>query len=205
MNNDNINANPATREALSEQSGLDATTTKYSERFDKFSKSKSGNVIVDFVSFKTNLVPYTLVILYIGGVCLAWLSGLGAIVNVGPLATPGTELGDRIVTILKGLALIVAAPFVIHYLLELVKYIFQKVLVPLWNKIVIHFLVNVLPELLPFMFERFMKFIDLALDGMVAGTMAVAAVLKGVVWLPKTLCQRLGRWARKPLGGEDVK
>ena len=178
---------------------LEAGTSKYGERFDKFSKSKSGKAIVDFVLFRTNLLPCTLPILYLVLVAIAWGFGFVCIVNAGPFSS----LDAR--AVLNGIALIVAAPFAVHYLLELVKYVFLKVFVPLWEKIVLRFLVNVLPELLPFLFERFMKFIDIVLDGLVAATMVVAAVLKGVVWLPKTLCRRLGRWAETPLDGEAGK
>ena len=37
---------------------------------------------------------------------------------------------------------------------------------------------------------------DAIIDGIATVAMSVAAVLKGVLWLPKTLCQRLGRWAK---------
>ena len=128
------------------------------------------------------------------------LSGLGIIVHAGPFADMAGE--NFIERLIAGLGVIVAGPFVIHYVLELVKYFWTNVAVPIWNKVVIRFFVNVLPEVLPFLLERFMRYIDILLDGMVAVIMTVAAVLKGVIWLPKTLCQRLGRWARKPLEGE---
>ena len=183
-----------------EQSKLDATAAKYAESFDKFSKSKSGNAVLDFITFKRNLVPYTLIIIYVLSTLFVVLSGLGIIVHAGPFADMAGE--NFIERLIAGLGVIVAGPFVIHYVLELVKYLWTNVAVPIWNKVVIRFFVNVLPEVLPFLLERFMRYIDILLDGMVAVIMTVAAVLKGVIWLPKTLCQRLGRWARKPLEGE---
>jgi hypothetical protein len=183
-----------------EQSKLDATAAKYAESFDKFSKSKSGNVVLDFIAFKRNLIPHTLTILYVLGVLAIVLNGLGVIVKAGPLAD---MVGDNFIErLIAGLIVIVAGPFVIHYILEIVKYLWPNVIVPIWNKVVIRFFVNVLPEVLPFLLERFMKWIDILLDGLVTIIMTVAAVLKGVIWLPKTLCQRLGRWAKKPLEGE---
>lgn len=183
-----------------ERSKLDATAAKYAESFDKFSKSKWGNVVLDFVAFKRNLVPHTHSILYVLTTLAIMLNGLGVIANAGPFANMvGNGFIERLFV---GVAMIVAGPFVIHYVLEIVKYLWINVVVPIWNKVVIRFFVNVLPELLPFLLERFMKWIDILLDGLVTVNMTVAAVLKGVIWLPKTLCQRLGRWARKPLEGE---
>lgn len=184
-----------------EQSKLDATAAKYAESFDKFSKSKSGNVVIDFITFKRNLISYTLVILYVISTILVELGGLGIIVHAGPWADiAGDNFMGRLIV---GLIVVVAGPFVVHYLLEIVKYLWINVAVPVWNKVIIRFFVNVMPEVLPFLLERFMKGIDICLDGQVAIIMTIAAVLKGVIWLPKTLCQRLGRWARKPLEGES--
>lgn len=90
-----------------------------------------------------------------------------------------------------------------------VLHVYEKVLVPIWETIVIRFLANVAPQILPFLYERFMKVVDIfvdrtgqgldaAIDAVVTVVMTIAAVLKGVLWLPMTLCQRLERWAKKP-------
>ena len=96
--------------------------------------------------------------------------------------------------LLLGIVCVVAGPFVLHYLLEILKYVFFAICVPIWDKLVIRYFVNLLPELFPFLLERFMKYVDITLDGAVVVIMAVAGVLKGIVWLPKTLGQRLEKW-----------
>lgn len=171
---------------------LDNVTNKLSSRYNAFAKSTCGTKVLEFVRFEKNIVPYTLQILFVFAVLAVWYVGIAGIFGSGPFA--GAPFLDRFFI---GLVLVVGGPFAIHYALELVKYVWTKIVVVLWDKIVIRFFVNVLPELLPFMTERFMKYVDILLDGLVVVIMTVAAVLKGVVWLPKKLCQRLGRWCDK--------
>ena len=194
---------------------LDALTNKYTEGFEKFSSSKSGNVILDFALFKRNLVPHTLQILFLLGVAAAWVVAVLGILGQGPIGAMCVEMvtkdGNPVMSFnfLKalgiGAAIIVFGPFIIHYALEVIKYVFEKILAPLWNALIIRFLVNLLPQLLPFLFERCMKLIDVvvikvdpfleAVIGLgIAASVAVVSVLKGVVWLPKKICQRIGRW-----------
>lgn len=213
------------------QNQIDAFTNKYTEGFEKFSNSKSGNVIVDFVLFKRNIVPYTLQIVFILGVLLFWGLAIAGILGQGPIADgfchamvkkEFVENGKTIEKTVEvflfmkalgiGVGVIVGAPFILHYILELIKicvwplgvHIFNKILVPIWNTLFVRFLANVMPQILPFLYERFMKTIDIllsklepALDaqiGMgVAFAMTLIGVMKGIVWLPKKLYQWIGR------------
>ena len=52
---------------------IDALTSKYTEGFEKFSKSQSGNVVLDFITFKRNLVPHTLTLLFVLVVAIVWI------------------------------------------------------------------------------------------------------------------------------------
>lgn len=199
-----------TDESANQKSKLDAVTGKYQEHFETFANSKSGNVILEFVMFKRNIVPYTLQIVYVAVVAAAWLVGLLGLIGKGPIGDSCTYAQSLIVS----LAVIILVPFVAHYILEIVKFLwrfvlhcYEKVLIPLWETIVLRYFVNVLPQILPFTLEQLMKvvdicvgragaFLDAIIDGIATVAMSVAAVLKGVLWLPKTLCQRLGRWAK---------
>ncbi len=192
---------------------LDAATAKCVAGFESFSNSKCGNLILDFVMFKRNIVPYTLQILYVLFVVLAWVAGIAGIFDKGPIGDFAPSYGLSLVV---SLLVIVFAPFILHYLLEIVKFlwgfvlhVYEKVLIPIWLTLVVRFFANVAPQILPFMYERFMKVVDIgidklapaldaAIDGAVAIAMAIAGVFKGILWLPKTLCKRLGRWANKP-------
>lgn len=212
------NMDNATQPA-SDESKLDAVASKYTDQFDRFSKSKSGNALVEFLMFRRNIVPLTLSILFAGGVLVFWLIGIAGLVGKGPIGEMFQDLvhvektingkvamvdelrTNYVASILVSLVVIVLAPFVIHYILELAKYVWAKIIVPLWDKVVIRFFVNVMPELFPFMFERFMKFVDIILDGLITVIMTVTAVVKGVVLIPKTLCQRVSKWLAKPLEG----
>ncbi len=188
-----------------EESKLDAATMKCAEKIDAFAKTKSGNAFVDFLLFKRNLVPYTLQIGFVLAVLWIWWDEIDSVIATISMATEATEMGSsggravgRIIgSILRAGVVIVAAPFVAHYALEVLKYIFYKIGVPLWEKIVLRFFVGVLPEIFPFALERAMKAVDLGLDGLVALFMAVAALLKGMVWLPKMLGQYLEKWYEK--------
>ena len=209
---------------------LAAVTAKYAESFESFSNSKSGNLILDFVLFKRNIVPYTIQIIYVLGVAAAWLVAIAGLIGKGPVGAYFSEMvkktvGDQttftmevsyIKSIVVSLLIFVFAPFVLHYVLEIVKFfwrfvvhVYEKVLIPIWETIVIRFFANVAPQILPFLYERFMKLVDIvvdrvgpgldaAIDAVVTVVMTIAAVLKGVIWLPMTLCQRLGKWANKP-------
>ena len=168
---------------------LDETTRKYAAKYDAFAQSSSGNAILAFVRFEKNIMPYTLVILFLLGVVAIWGIGIAGIFGAGLFQ--GMPFMQRL---LLGIVCVVAGPFVLHYLLEILKYVFFAILVPIWDKLVIRDLVNLFPELFPFLLERFMKYVDIVLDGAVVVIMAVAAVLKGIVWLPKTLAQRLEKW-----------
>lgn len=220
------------------QTKLDAFTGKYTEGFEHFSNSKSGNLILDFVMFKKNIIQYTLQIVYVLSVIISWVFAIIGIFGQGPIG----QMCKSIVYDQKGepkdsfnffmalgigVGVLLFAPFVLHYVLEIVKplskllwkfalHCWHKVIVPIWETVVLRFFVNVVPQLYPFFLERFMKVtdilidrigpqIDAMIDGGIAISMTIASVLKGVVWLPKTICQRLGRWFRKPLDGEVVK
>ena len=175
-----------------QENKLDETTRKYAAKYDAFAQSCSGNAILGFVKFEKNIVPYTLQIVFVLSVLLAWVVGIAAIFGAGPLGE-----GPFFSRLLLGIILVVAAPFVLHYLLEIIKYVFFAIAVPLWDKLVIRYAVNLVPEFFPFMLERTMKSIDIVLDGYVVVIMAVAGALKGVVWLPRALCQRLEKWCDK--------
>ena len=176
----------------SQESKLDETTRKYAAKYSAFAQSNSGNAILAFIKFEKNFMPYTLQILFVLCVVILWAVGIAGIFGTGPFGS-----GPFLTRLLIGVALVVAGPLVLHYLLEIVKYVFVNIAVPLWDKLVIRFVVNVMPELFPFLLERFMKLIDIALDGGVVVIMAVAGALKGVVWLPRALCQRLEKWCNK--------
>ena len=186
---------------------LDETSPNYANKAESFANSPFKKVVLEFANFKRNLVPYTIQIAFLIGVGLLWISCVTGLFGEGLLADyfgqvpPHAEFGAALKIIcmrtIGCLIVFVASPFVIHYILEVVKYLFVNVVMPLWEKIVIRFLVNVLPELAPFMLERFMRAIDISLAGSVAIIMTVTAVLKGVVWLPKSLCQCLDRWFKK--------
>ena len=217
----------ANREATSSENKIDAATARYAEGFENFSSSKYGNLILDFAMFKRNILPYTLQVLYALTVIVAWLVSLAGLIGKGPIGdmitTYGTTSDRKPMTdvayfksFLVSVLVIVLAPFVLHYVFELVKiiwrflvHVYEKVLVPIWQTIVIRFFANVFPQILPFVYERFMKVIDIVIDrigpmcdavidGVIAVAMTIAAVLKGVVWLPKSVCQRLARWFNKP-------
>ncbi len=216
------NTSNATQQA-SEESKLDAVTSKYSDQFDRFSKSKSGNIVVDFLLFRRNIVPLTLSILFVLGVLVEWIIGIAGLIGKGPIGSWFSELVDKEVIVkgkaetistlevnylscfIVGIILIVVSPFVVHYVLELVRYLWIKVVVPLWEKVVIRFFVNVMPEIFPFLFERFMKFVDIMLDGLIAVIMIIVALVKGVIFIPKSLCQRFSKWVAKPLEGTSSK
>ena len=175
-----------------QENKLDETTRKCAAKYDAFAQSSSGGLILGFVKFEKNIMPYTLQILFVLSVVFAWAIGIAGIFGVGPLSE-----FPFFVRLLAGLVLVVVGPFALHYLLEILKYVFFAVMVPLWDKLVIRYLVNLVPEFFPFMLERTMKSIDIALDGCVVVIMAVAGALKGVVWLPRALCQRLEKWCDK--------
>ena len=212
-------------ESADQGTKLDAVTGKCTERFETFANSKSGNLILEFVTFKRNIVPYTLQILYVAIVIVAWLVGILGLIGKGPI---GAECTHEVIRDGKefmevnyasslgiSIGVILLAPFIVHYLLEIVKFLWKfvlhcyaKVLIPLWETIVLRYLVNVLPQILPFTLERFMKFVDICvdrsgsffdaiIDGITVVAMSIAALLKGALWLPMTLCQRLERWAKK--------
>ena len=212
-------------ESADQGTKLETVTGKCKERFETFANSKSGNLILEFVTFKRNIVPYTLQILYIAIVIVAWLVGILGLIGKGPI---GAECTHEVIKDGKaflelnyfsslgiGLGVIILAPFIVHYLLEIVKFIWKfvlhcyaKVMIPLWDTIVLRYFVNVLPQILPFMLERFMKFVDICvdragsffdaiIDGIAVVAMSVAALIKGALWLPMTLCQRLEKWAKK--------
>lgn len=199
---------------------IDALTSKYTEGFEKFSKSQSGNVVLDFITFKRNLVPHTLTILFVLVVAMAWIIAALGIFRQGPIGD--FCRGSYLLTVGVSVATFVFAPFVVHYALELCKvlwafvlHVYGKVLVPIWNTLVICFMANVAPQVLPFMYQRFMKAIDIfmgkldplldAVIGLIiAGSMAIIAVVKGCVWLPKNICQCIGKWLNKPTSGEPA-
>lgn len=209
---------------------IDAFTDKYAEGFEKFSNSKSGNIILDFVLFKKNLVPYTLQIVFVLAVLFCWIVAVQGILGQGVIGASCVEFTQKsdgstvqsfnfIKAVGISVGLFIAAPFVIHYALELVKFIwrflvhvYERVLVPLWNTLVLRFFANVMPQILPFLYERFMKAVDIclskldplldaAIGAFLAVFMNVAAVLKGVLWLPKKVCVFLGRWLDKSAEG----
>ena len=196
---------------------LETLTNKYTASFEKFSNTKSGNVIVDFVLFKRNIVPYTLQIVFVLGVVATWIVAVLGVLGQGPIgefcaATGNGKSFDLLRSIGISVGLFVFAPFVLHYVLELVKvlltfagHVYEKILVPIWNTLFVRFFANVAPQILPFLYERFMKAIDICMskldplldvliDGIATVFMAVAAILKGVIWLPKLVCRRIGKW-----------
>ena len=197
---------------------IDALTSKYTEGFEKFSKSQSGNVVLDFITFKRNLVPHTLTILFVLVVATLWIFAVLGIFRQGPIGD--FCRGSYLQTVGVSVAIFVFAPFVVHYVLELCKvlwafvlHVYEKVLVPIWNTLVICFMANVAPQVLPFLYQRFMKAIDIfmgkldplldAVIGLIiAGSMAIIAVVKGCVWLPKNICQCIGKWLNKPADEE---
>lgn len=188
---------------------LAETTSGSANQHGSAKKTTRGKMFLEFADFKRNLIPYTLQIAFgIGlfvcwGICILGLFGEGPLIGFPFFETVGNNKEIGAVCKIIGLrtigCLIVFAesPFVVHYALEVAKYLFVKVAVPLWDKLVIRFLVNVLPELAPFLLERFMRLIDITLAGLIAIFVTVSAVLKGIVWLPKSLCQCLDRWCKK--------
>ena len=205
---------------------IDALTSRYTEGFERFSQSQSGNVVLDFILFKRNLVPCTLQIVFILGVVGAWIIAVMGIIGQGPIGdfchTMVVKDGKNVASFnfLQALGISVAvfvfSPFVLHYVLELIKvlvkllwkfvlHVFEKVLVPLWNTLVVCFFANVAPQVLPFLYQRFMKVIDIfvnkldpMLDAMidmgVSFAMTVITLVKGCLWLPQRICLRIGRW-----------
>ncbi|MGN0827130.1 MAG: hypothetical protein ACI4QD_04260 [Kiritimatiellia bacterium] len=197
---------------------IDALTSKYTEGFGKFSKSQSGSVVHDFITFKRNLVPHTLTILFVLVVAILWIFAVLGIFGQGPIGDFCS--GSYLLTVGVSVATFVFAPFVVHYVLELYKvlwafvlHVYEKVLVPIWNTLVISFMANVAPQVLPFLYQRFMKAIDIFMGKLdplldtviglfIAGSMAIIAVVKGCLWLPKNICQRIGKWLNKPADEE---
>lgn len=211
---------------------IDALTNKYTEGFEKFSKSQSGNIILDFISFKRNLVPHTLLIVFVLAVVAAWIIAVLGILGQGPIGMFCREMVEKdgkevmsfnfIKAVGMSVGLFVFAPFVLHYALELCKvlwkfalHVYEKVLVPIWNTLVICFLANVVPQVLPFLCQRFMKAVDIlmgkldplldaVIDLLVAASTTVIALVKGCVWLPMHICQRIGKWLDKAPDAEPV-
>ena len=68
-----------------QENKLDETTRKYAAKYDAFAQSCSGNAILGFVKFEKNIVPYTLQIVFVLSVLLAWVVGIAAIFGAGPL------------------------------------------------------------------------------------------------------------------------
>ena len=191
-------------ESVDQGTKLDSVTGKCTERFETFANSKSGNLILEFVTFKRNIVPYTLQILYVAIVIVAWLVGILGLIGQGPI---GAECTQEVIRDGKefmevnyatslgiSIGVILLAPFIVHYLLEIVKFLWKfvlhcyaKVLIPLWETIVLRYFVNVLPQILPFTLEQFMKFVEICvgrvgsfldaiIDGIAAGAMSIASV-----------------------------
>ena len=192
-----------------ESSNFDSTTPTTVDQCALFKNAAWGKVFLEFADFKRNLIPYTLQIAFgIGllvcwGFCICGFFGEGPLIGYPFFETVGNnkEIGVvcKIICLRTIGCLIVftTSPFVVHYALEVAKCLFVKVAVPLWDKLVIRFLVDVLPELAPFLLERFMRLIDITLAGLISIIVTVSAVLKGIVWLPKSLCQCLGKWCNK--------
>lgn len=204
---------------------------KLAGKYESFSNSKLGSVILDFVTFKKNLMPYTLQIAYGILVLVTWIVAVIAIFKQGPLAAFFSDtLKDKdgkmvdtynyLAAIGVALVLVVLAPFVFHYILELVKkvvwpllvHVYEKVLLPIWNTLIVRFLANVFPQVLPFLYERAMRVVDILVDRLGAFLDAVidlfgaafvtlVTVVKGIVWFPKVICQRLNKWVNKPEDG----
>ena len=212
---------------------IDEITSRYTESFERFSNSKSGNIILEFILFKRNLMPYTFQIVYVLAVLAAWAIAIMGIFAQGPIGTYCTQIivkdGKDVTSfnfvqaVVIGVGVFVVAPFVLHYVMELITkviwpflvHVYEKVIVPIWNTLVVRFLANVLPQVFPFGYERSMKFIDICvnklepfldavIDLMVAGSVTMIAMLKGFVWIPKKLCQRLEKWVDQPNAGTEV-
>ena len=210
---------------------IDEITNKYTESFERFSNSKSGNIILEFILFKRNLMPYTFQIVYILGVLAAWVIAIMGVFAQGPIGAyctryveeGGKEQFNFIQAAVIGVGVFIVAPFVLHYVMELITkviwpflvHVYEKVIVPIWNTLVVRFLANVLPQIFPFGYERMMKsidicvnklepFLDTVIDLMAAGAVTLVALLKGVVWLPKKLGQRLEKWVDQSNAGAEV-
>lgn len=230
------NRKGAAMESTENQNGetkIDEITSKYTESFERFSNSKSGNIILEFILFKRNLMPYTFEIVYVLGVLAAWAIAIMGIFAQGPIGTYCTEQISKdgkdvasfnfVLAAVIGVGIFVVAPFALHYVMELITkviwpflvHVYEKVAVPIWNTLVVRFLANVLPQIFPFVYERTMKFIDICInklepfldaviDLMAAGAVTLIALLKGVVWLPKKLGQRLEKWVDQSNAGAEV-
>lgn len=168
-------------------------------------KAGFGRTVLAFINFEKNLMPYTMQILFVLIVIGLWAYGAMSLIDgiAAKVDNPNMDCG-LVGKIVQFLLIIPLAPFVVHYALENLHYVLQflkhlyfKVIVPLWEKLVLRFVVNVLPELFPFAQERLMKAVDICLDGLVVIFMAVAGLLKSVVWLPKMLGQYLEKWYEK--------
>ena len=212
---------------------IDEITNKYTESFERFSNSKSGNVVLEFILFKRNLMPYTFEIVYVIGVLVAWAIAIMGIFAQGPIGAYCTKIIEKdgkdvtsfnfILAVVIGAGIFVVAPFALHYVMELITkviwpflvHVYEKVMVPIWNTLIVRFLANVLPQIFPFGYERTMKFIDICIDKlepfldavidlMVAGSVTMIAMVKGFVWLPGKLGQRLGKWVDKANEGAEV-
>ena len=212
---------------------IDEITNKYTESFERFSNSKSGNVVLEFILFKRNLMPYTFEIVYVLGVLVAWAIAIMGIFAQGPIGAYCTKIIEKdgkdvtsfnfILAVVIGAGIFVVAPFALHYVMELITkviwpflvHVYEKVMVPIWNTLIVRFLANVLPQIFPFGYERTMKFIDICIDKlepfldavidlMVAGSVTMIAMVKGFVWLPGKLGQRLGKWVDKANEGAEV-
>ena len=161
-------------------------------------------LMVEFLQFKRSLIPYTLHVLLAVFVLVGWYYSIAGLFGEGGLAGffgttyEGMKFAEaaKLIAIrtIGCLGFFLAWPFVVHYVLAALRYVFLSVVRPLWEKLVIGFCVNVLPD---FATDRFMKSVDVAIAGFSVVFMSAAAVLKGVLWLPKTLCQALGAVANK--------
>lgn len=217
-------------ESQNGETKIDEITNKYTESFERFSNSKSGNIVLEFILFKRNLMPYTFQIVYVLGVLAAWVVAIMGIFAQGPIGAYCTQYNDKggssfnfVQAVIIGVGVFVVAPFALHYVMELITkviwpflvHVYEKVMVPIWNTLVVRFLANVLPQMFPFGYERTMKFIDICInklepfldaviDLMVAGAVTMIAMLKGFVWLPGKLGQRLGKWVDKANEGTEV-
>lgn len=168
-------------------------------------KAGFGRTVLAFINFEKNLMPYTMQILFVLLVIALWAYGTNELISgiAAKIENSNADCG-LVGKVIQFLLIIPLAPFVVHYALEnlhyvlkFLKHLYFKVLMPLWEKLVLRFVANVLPELFPFALERLMKAVDICLDGLVVVFMAIAALLKSVVWLPKTLGQYLEKWYEK--------
>lgn len=168
------------------------------------SKPTFVQLMVEFLQFKRSLIPYTLHVLLAVLVLFGWYHSIAGLFGEGELAGffgityEGMKFAEAakiiVIRTIGCLIFFVAWPFVVHYFLAAFRYVFLSVVRPLWEKLVIGFGVNVLPD---FATDRFMKFVDVVIAGFSVVFMTAAAILKGVLWLPKTLCQALGSVEKK--------